>query len=220
MKKVQSKPNFSFETPFFNKSQRVCGIDEVGRGAWAGPVVAAAVVLGEPLEGLRDSKTLTHRQRETLYSNIIDTADTGIGWATPQEVDTLNIVQATFLAMRRAVGSLKHPVDHALIDGNAMCSGLPCPATTIVKGDQISLSIAAASIIAKVARDRYMHMLGTAFPAYEWQSNVGYGVQKHSQALAQHGACVHHRQSFKPVKRIIDLCSKTQHPVKERYFSP
>lgn len=200
MRKAANKPDFSFEAGFITQKLRVCGIDEVGRGAWAGPVVAAAVVLHAPMESVNDSKTLSPSRREHLYTHILDHADVGIGWATPAEIDTHSIVQATFLAMHRAVLNLNQPVDHALIDGHMICPYLTCASTAVVKGDQRSQSIAAASIVAKVARDRYMHMLARSYPAYGWNTNVGYGVKHHTCAMEAHGPCIHHRRSFSPVQ--------------------
>jgi len=189
----------------------VCGIDEVGRGPLAGPVVAAAVII--PAQGLpdeiashiRDSKKLSPKQREALFQPLMELCDASIAEASVEEIDTLNILQATFLAMRRALEGLPHPPAHALIDGNKKPPGLLCPATTIVKGDDKSLSIAAASIVAKVTRDRFMAKLAETFPGYGWETNAGYGTATHLAALTQLGPTIWHRRSFAPVAQAIAL---------------
>jgi len=183
---------------------RVCGIDEVGRGPWAGPVMAAAVIL-DPDNipyGLNDSKKLSRKRRETLYPQIIETARVGIGAASVEEIDRHNILQATFIAMRRAVANLPCPPDHALVDGNRLPE-LDCPASPVVKGDNISLSIAAASIIAKVERDFLMQDLSKIYPEYGWESNAGYGTRHHAQALSLVGPSRFHRLSFAPISKLI-----------------
>lgn len=178
----------------------IAGIDEVGRGPLAGPVVAAAVVLpAEPrIEGLADSKALTEAKRERLCEEILRTADVGIGWATTREIDRINILQATHLAMNRAVRRLADPPVHLLVDGRPVDS-LPLPQTAIVKGDAKCACISAASIVAKVLRDRYMVGLARRFPAYGFDRNKGYGSEQHRSALEDCGPCRHHRRSFFPV---------------------
>lgn len=178
----------------------VCGVDEAGRGPWAGPVIAAAVILDPALapDGIDDSKRLSERQRERLYEAILASSQTGIGAASVAEIDKLNILQATLLAMARAVAALPVAPGHALIDGNR-APALPCATTTVIKGDGRSLSIAAASIIAKVHRDRLMRDLAQEFPVYGWEQNKGYGTDRHRSALSRAGISPHHRLSFAPM---------------------
>lgn len=194
-------PDFSYETRI---GGRIAGVDEVGRGPLAGPVTAAAVVLNANAipPGLNDSKKLTARMRGELLDMLLTRAEVSLGWASVEEIDALNIRNATFLAMTRALAGLA-PVDHALIDGNALPPDLPCPATTIVKGDGRSLSIAAASIAAKVGRDAHMMALSRQFPGYGWERNAGYPTAAHKQALLDLGVTPHHRRSFKPVHNIL-----------------
>lgn len=181
---------------------RVAGIDEAGRGPLAGPVVAAAVVLRDGFvpPGLDDSKTLAAAERERLFDLILSHAEVGVGSASATEIDRVNIRQATFLAMRRAVFALPAPADHALIDGRDVPAGLPCAATAIVGGDGLSLSIAAASIVAKVVRDRMMTRLCEADPRYGHGRHMGYPTPAHRAALAEHGPSPHHRMTFGPVR--------------------
>jgi len=181
----------------------VAGIDEAGRGPLAGPVVAAAVVLGEGHipAGIDDSKKLTARRRAALFEALFEharsgTVQIGVGQASVAEIGALNILGASLLAMRRAVCALDRLPDFALVDGNRM-PDLPCPARTVVKGDATSLSIAAASIIAKVTRDRIMTRLARDFPAYGWEKNAGYGTRQHREALSLVGPSPHHRKGFK-----------------------
>ena len=183
----------------------VCGIDEAGRGPWAGPVVAAAVILDAALmpEGIDDSKRLTPRRRGLLAGLIRQTARTGTGLASVAEIDSLGIVPATDLAMARAVAALDTPPVHALVDGRHLPKDLGCPATTIIKGDQQSLSIAAASIIAKVTRDQMMVALSQQFPGYSWETNKGYGTKAHQSGLEKLGPTPHHRHSFRPIHKIL-----------------
>ncbi len=182
----------------------VAGIDEAGRGPWAGPVVAAAVILDRDHtpSGLDDSKRLSASRREDLYRALVRGADVGIGVATVDEIDELNILQATFLAMRRAAEAVTAKPELALVDGNA-APGLSCPVRTIVKGDQKCPSIAAASIVAKVTRDRLMTELAREYPNYGWERNKGYGTKDHRQALIRHGVTPHHRRSFKPIHKML-----------------
>lgn len=183
----------------------VCGVDEAGRGPLAGPVVAAAVILrhGRIPTGLNDSKQLTHEMRETLYPRIVEMAvAVGVGEASVGEIDLVNIRQATHLAMARAVRALSVQAAVALVDGND-APALPCPCETLVGGDGISLSIAAASIVAKVIRDRGMVALHAEHPGYNWASNKGYGTPEHYSGLRLHGVSVHHRRSFAPIYNIL-----------------
>jgi ribonuclease HII len=183
----------------------VCGIDEVGRGPWAGPVVAAAVILHPDSipEGLNDSKRLPPHRREELCATLQTCATIGIGRASVAEIATMNILQASFLAMRRAVAALRQRPALALVDGHMLPPGLPCPARAIVGGDGLALSIAAASIVAKVARDQLMVTLSQQFPGYGWETNMGYGTRDHASALARLGVTPHHRRSFEPVHKIL-----------------
>jgi ribonuclease HII len=181
-------------------SGRIAGIDEVGRGPWAGPVVAAAVILPEDaaLCGLADSKTLDEAERERLCAEILSIADVGIGWATTRWVDRLNILQATYRAMRSAVARLREAPVHLLVDGREVPS-LPYAHTALVKGDARCACIAAASIVAKVVRDRFMMRTASRYPAYGFEKNKGYGTPEHRAALAAAGPCLLHRSSFAPV---------------------
>ena len=177
---------------------RVCGIDEAGRGPLAGPVFAAAVVLkpGTEIPGLNDSKKLTAKKREELFERILEVADDySVASATEREIDELNILQATFLAMERAFTGLRKTPDAALVDGNRD-PGLPVPVTTVVKGDARSMSIAAASILAKVSRDRYMLEVAKLFPEYQFEKHKGYGTKLHYEMLQKYGISEVHRQSF------------------------
>src|ERR1700760_2426636 len=183
----------------------VCGVDEAGRGPLAGPVVAAAVILqkGRIPRGLNDSKQLDEETREALFPQIMDMAvAVGVGEASVDEIDLLNIRQATHLAMARAVRALHIAAAFALVDGND-APALPCPCDTLVDGDARSVSIAAASIIAKVTRDRMMDALHGEHPHYGWITNKGYGTAEHLSALSRHGVTLHHRRSFAPVHNIL-----------------
>ena len=181
---------------------RVCGVDEVGRGPWAGPVVAAAVILDRDwdADGVDDSKRLTAAVRARLRREIEAHAEIGTGQASVCEIDRLNILNATLLAMRRAVAALPRVPECALVDGNRL-PDLPCPAQAVTGGDARSLSIAAASIVAKVERDRLMAGLAADFPGYGWERNAGYGTPEHAAALERLGVSPHHRRSFAPVAR-------------------
>jgi ribonuclease HII len=183
---------------------RIVGVDEAGRGPLAGPVTAAAVWLDPAAipPGLNDSKALSEARREALFAQIIARADVGIGHASPAEIDALNILQATFLAMRRAIAALRSPPDMALIDGNRLPRDLPCAAQAIVKGDARVLSIAAASVIAKVTRDRIMRDLDARHPGYGWAENAGYPTKRHINAIAALGITPEHRRSFAPIRNM------------------
>jgi ribonuclease HII len=183
----------------------ICGVDEAGRGPLAGPVVAAAVILqqGKIPRGLNDSKQLTEEMRESLYPRILAMAvAVGVGEASVGEIDLVNIRQATHLAMARAVRALTVPAAFALVDGND-APPLPCPCETLVGGDGLSLSIAAASIVAKVTRDRQMVALHQEHPGYNWVRNKGYGTPDHLAGLRTCGVTIHHRRSFAPVHHIL-----------------
>ncbi len=179
---------------------RVAGIDEVGRGSLAGPVIAAAVVLNvaslpmQLLADIDDSKRLRPQKREALLTSLTACADIGIGHADVAEIDAHNILQATFLAMARAIGMLG-VVDSAIVDGKYAPS-LPCSVIPLVKGDSCAASIAAASIVAKVTRDRLMRRMAAVHPGYGWETNVGYGTTSHLKAINKLGLTPHHRRSF------------------------
>lgn len=199
---MKTAPTFEFEA---TAPHPVCGVDEVGRGPWAGPVTAAAVIL-DPANipaGLNDSKKLSKARREGLYTEIMASAMVSIASASVQEIDQINILQATFLAMQRAVKSLDITPVFALIDGNKIPPNLPCDAQAIVKGDARSLSISAASIVAKVTRDRLMCDLSATYPGYSWETNMGYGTKAHQEGLARLGITPHHRVSFKPIHNML-----------------
>jgi ribonuclease HII len=184
----------------------VCGVDEAGRGPWAGPVHAAAVILHPRRvpKGLNDSKKLSASQREALEIEIKSRALAwGVGFATVEEIAKLNILHATGLAMRRAVEAMQTAPAHALVDGN-YAFPLPCPVKTVIKGDGLSCSIAAASILAKVARDRLMAELDQVFPGYGFAAHKGYGAPLHIEALAQLGPCAIHRMSWAPIRLMLE----------------
>ncbi|MFO1143213.1 MAG: ribonuclease HII [Amaricoccus sp.] len=195
-------PDFSHER---DCPRPVCGIDEVGRGPWAGPVVAAAVILDPEAipEGLDDSKRLPALRRDELAARLHAAAIVGIGVASVAEIEAMNILQASFLAMRRAVAGLAQRPALALVDGHLQPPGLPCPCRPIVGGDGLALSIAAASIVAKVARDRMMVALAQQFPGYGWETNMGYGTKAHADGLARLGISPHHRRSWRPIHNIL-----------------
>lgn len=199
-------PDFTFENKLAARGfMRVAGVDEAGRGPLAGPVAAAAVILPAafscPL--LDDSKKLTKRRRELVYREI--TGDPDVVWSVamvgPEEIDSLNILRATHKAMALAVSALSKTPDIALVDGLPV-KGLPVFHEALVKGDGLSLSIAAASVIAKVTRDRFMESIDREFPAYGFARHQGYGTREHLEALRKHGPCRHHRRSFQPVSQL------------------
>jgi ribonuclease HII len=185
----------------------IAGLDEVGRGPLAGPVVSAAVVLDldNVPEGLADSKALTAAKREALFPEILATSHVGIASVSHQEIDTINIRQASLLAMCRALAALPCKPDMAFVDGNDPPS-LPCSTEAVIKGDSRIASIAAASIVAKVVRDRMMARLGQAYPAYGFASNAGYSTKAHLTVIASEGPCPFHRLSFSPLRQgLLDL---------------
>jgi len=199
-------PHYIFESRMLKTmAGPIAGVDEAGRGPLAGPVVAAAVILDRKKipKGLNDSKKMTAETREVAFAAIqICAIAIGVGEASVDEIDLINIRQATHLAMARAVRALATAPMFALVDGND-APALPCPCDTIVEGDGRSLSIAAASIIAKVTRDRMMLALHEEHPHYGWITNKGYGTGEHLEALGRHGPCRHHRRSFAPVHNIL-----------------
>lgn len=183
----------------------VAGVDEVGRGPLCGPVTAAAVIL-DPARipaGIGDSKALSAATRERLCAEILATAQVSVAHASVEEIDRLNILRASHLAMERAVAGLPVAPGFVLVDGNRLPASLPCPARAVVKGDAKSLSIAAASIVAKVMRDRIMVDLAQQHPGYGWEKNAGYPTQDHLAALLNLGVTPHHRRSFRPVHNIL-----------------
>lgn len=182
----------------------VAGVDEAGRGPWAGPVVAAAVILDEARipAGLDDSKKISHARREALFDEILGNAIVAVGISEVALIDRVNILNASLAAMVEAVNRLSKRPAHLLIDGNQM-PDVQIQAETVVKGDARCLSIAAASIIAKVTRDRMMLALDADYPAYGWGQNKGYGTRRHQEALERVGVSPHHRRSFKPIKALL-----------------
>ncbi|MFT5488723.1 MAG: ribonuclease HII [Paracoccaceae bacterium] len=200
-------PDFSIER---DCGGRVAGIDEAGRGPWAGPVVAAAVILPPDLpdeltNGLDDSKKLSATRRESLFEalKICPGIDYGIGAASVTEIEHDNILAATYTAMCRAVDALDHVPETALVDGNLLPPNLPCPGRTVIKGDSLSLSIAAASIFAKVTRDRIMTSLSLRYPGYHWDRNAGYGTKQHQDGLRALGVTCHHRRTYAPIAKML-----------------
>ncbi|WP_170328081.1 ribonuclease HII [Ruegeria arenilitoris] len=199
-------PDYEFENAAAVQGYlRIAGVDEVGRGPLAGPVVAAAVILNpeDIPEGLNDSKKLTAKRRAALETAIRDRAEVALAEATVAEIDEHNILRASHLAMERAVAALDPPPDYLLIDGNMIPRGLTIPSQAVVKGDAHSVSIAAASIIAKNWRDRLMVDLAQQHPGYGWETNAGYPSKQHREALQNLGVTPHHRRSFKPVHNIL-----------------
>jgi len=198
-------PHYRYELRWLKTiSGPIAGVDEAGRGPLAGPVFAAAVILDKKHipKGLDDSKKMSEAAREKAFGKIMECATVGIGEASVDEIDLVNIRQATHLAMARAVRALFPVPAFALVDGND-APALPCPCETIVEGDARSLSIAAASIVAKVTRDRMMLLLDAEHPGYGWRTNKGYGTQAHLKALNALGPCRHHRRSFAPVYQML-----------------
>ncbi|NKI73211.1 ribonuclease HII [Dickeya sp. CFBP 2040] len=191
----------------YPKAHCIAGVDEVGRGPLVGAVVTAAVILdpNRPIVGLADSKTLSEKRRLALYDEIREKALAwSLGRAEPEEIDSLNILHATMLAMQRAVAGLPITPDFVLIDGNR-CPALPMPSQAVVKGDSRVAEISAASILAKVTRDREMEVLDQQFPEYGFAQHKGYPTAYHLEKLATLGATLHHRRSFGPVKRVLGL---------------
>lgn len=198
----------------------LAGVDEAGRGAWAGPVVAAAVCLPNPappeLHQVRDSKLLPPKKREFLFEAILRNAlSCGVGFASHEEVDRLNVLQATFKAMARALEQISIPVHLAAVDGRSLIPDLRMPQKAVVDGDAKSLSIAAASILAKVTRDRWMREISSRHPFYGFELHKGYGTELHQQRLSLHGPCEIHRKSYAPIrelsKQIAGFSAKQEH---------
>jgi len=207
-------PDFSLEA---QHQGFIVGLDEVGRGPWAGPVVACAFVFAEyhMPDGLNDSKLLTVQKRLAMQTHLQAMQSDGLcqfalGECSPAEIDQYNILEASKRAMQRAFKHLQDllpgPITHALVDGNQPPE-LPCPLTPVIKGDQVSASIAAASNIAKVQRDQAMCELAKTFPHYGWETNAGYGTKQHQAGLAAHGVTPHHRRSWRPIQEILKQCA-------------
>lgn len=196
--------DYSFEMSAINKGYKsICGVDEAGRGPLAGPVYAAAVILpfGTEIDGLNDSKKLSEKKRDELFDVINKVAiSISVGVASEKEIDEINILNATFLAMKRAVLGLEIPADYAIIDGNR-APNLEIPAETVVKGDGKVMSVAAASIIAKVSRDRFMLKMAEQYPEYQFEKHKGYGTKLHYEMIEKYGVSPIHRKSF--LKKIL-----------------
>jgi ribonuclease HII len=206
----RSLPDYELERTAIEFGARyVCGMDEVGRGPWAGPIVAAAVILDPQAipEGLDDSKRLTAKRRKCLHDALLECAHVGIGEASVEEIAALNISGAGFLAMERAMHLLPVEPDLAMVDGQHLPPSLPCRGRAIIGGDARSASIAAASIVAKVYRDRCMVALAQQFGGYGWETNVGYGTRAHMAGLLAHGVTPHHRRTFQPIHNILTRCA-------------
>ena len=203
---MSSFPTYKYEEKLkLQGYSNIVGVDEVGRGPIAGPVFAAAVVLDPnhiPM-GLNDSKKLSAKKRNLILSEIMKHADVSVGSASEREIEERNILQASHLAMVRAIDGLKSVPGYILIDGNLVPSSLDIPATALIRGDASSVSIAAASIVAKVKRDLVMCDLGQHFPGYGWEKNAGYPTQQHLSALQDLGITPHHRRTFRPVRNIL-----------------
>ena len=206
-------PDFSLEESLgLSTSAVIVGVDEVGRGPLAGPVTAAAVFVDRQkitldlLTKIDDSKKISQKKHATISKQIESIAIIGIGWASSGEIDQLNILEATMLAMQRAISSLRKQIildpDYILIDGNKV-PRLDFPSKAIVRGDEKSLSIAAASIVAKNKRDAFMSSLAKLYPGYGWEKNAGYGTREHRAAIEREGITVHHRRSFKPIANYL-----------------
>lgn len=199
--------------PAFDRAARkraggpVCGVDEAGRGPWAGPVVAAAVTFphGVTVKGVADSKVLSPDVRQTLYSEIVAKADVSVVVASSSRIDTMNIREATLWAMTRAVAGLCEMPRLVLVDGKDVPKGLCCAGEAVIDGDAKSSAIAAASIVAKVTRDRLMQHMALSFPDYGFDRHKGYGTKDHQAALASFGPTVHHRRSFRPIRILLGL---------------
>jgi ribonuclease HII len=193
--------DFSIENSF---NGVIAGVDEAGRGPWAGPVVAGAVILDRNNfpDGIDDSKKLSAKKREIIFEQLQKVAQIGIGIVGVQEIDKLNILQASMLAMQKAVEALPVLPDIVLVDGNKK-PNLQCETHAIIKGDSKSLSIAAGAIVAKVTRDRIMQQIAVEHPFYGWEKNSGYGTKIHQEGLLKYGITIHHRKSFKPIAKIL-----------------
>jgi len=210
---VRAVPTFDLEAELMDELRGpIVGVDEAGRGPWAGPVVVAAVILNPDRipEGLNDSKVLTAEAREDRYAEIMATSCVSIVIGHVRRIDRDNILQATMWGMRTAYRGLQTPAAMTLIDGNIVPKRFPCKASALVGGDGRSVSIAAASIVAKVTRDRLMVKLAKRYRRYGWESNKGYGTPEHARAIKTHGVCTHHRRSFSPIELALQLLNNVQ----------
>ena len=210
---VRAVPTFDLEAELMDELRGpIVGVDEAGRGPWAGPVVVAAVILNPDRipEGLNDSKVLTAEAREDRYAEIMATCCVSIVIGHVRRIDRDNILQATMWGMRTAYRGLQTPAAMTLIDGNIVPKRFPCKASALVGGDGRSVSIAAASIVAKVTRDRLMVKLAKRYRRYGWESNKGYGTPEHARAIKTHGVCTHHRRSFSPIELALQLLNNVQ----------
>ncbi len=209
---VRPLPSFDLEAELMERHHGpVVGIDEAGRGPWAGPVVVAAVILNPDRipEGLNDSKVLTAEAREDRYVEIMATSCVSVVIGQVRRIDRDNILQASLWGMRMAYRGLQVPAAAVLIDGNIVPKRFPCrTARAVIGGDGLSLSIAAASIVAKVTRDRLMVKLARRYRRYGWESNKGYGTPEHARAIKKHGVCTHHRRSFSPIEEALRLLNQ------------
>lgn len=208
---MSNAPTLEYEIGLWESGQfRIAGVDEVGLGCLAGPIVAAAVLLPSdlvPIAGIRDSKKLSELQRNKLYGQIQQQAIAiGVGMASVAEIEEINVLQASYRAMQRAIGRIQ-PLDHALIDGRKIKVDFGIPITTIIKGDTLSYSIACASIVAKVRRDRFMTRLAGRYPGYGWERNRGYGTAQHLSGLRSLGVTPWHRKTYSPVRTVIEQLS-------------
>ena len=187
------------------KNQIVSGVDEAGRGSWAGPVVSAAVILKNysGVDNLADSKTLSPKKRNEIFENLKKNTIIGVGFSSVQEITKLNILQATFLSMTRAINALSEIPDLLLIDGNIVPPKIKIRSKAVVKGDKLIPEISAASIVAKVIRDSHMKILDNKYPGYNFRNNAGYGVSNHLEALKSLGVTPIHRHTFKPIHNIL-----------------
>jgi len=207
----RTPPTFDLEAELMDQLRGpIVGIDEAGRGPWAGPVVVAAVILNPDRipEGLNDSKLLTADAREDRYAEIMATSCVSIIIGQVRRIDRDNILQATLWGMRAAYRGLQTPAATALIDGNVVPRRFPCKARALIGGDGRSVSIAAASIVAKVTRDRLMVKLSRRYRRYGWEQNKGYGTAEHARAIKKHGVCTHHRRSFSPIELALQLLNQ------------
>jgi ribonuclease HII len=192
-----------FDKPYVNTYKLIAGVDEAGRGALAGPVVAASVILKSEIEGINDSKQLSPKKRELLFEQIVENSIFSVGIATPEEIDVYNILNATRMAIRRAVVAMKHKPKYLLIDGRNLSMD-EYHGECIIEGDSKSASIAAASILAKVYRDRLMINLDMLYPEYCYASNKGYGTKKHLEAIKKYEPTIWHRLTFQPVRNCLN----------------
>lgn len=184
----------------------IMGIDEVGRGCWAGPLVAGAVILNRSIAGLRDSKKLTKAQRQKLDAEIrVHAVAIGIGWVTPAEIDEIGLTAAVGLAMERAVAEIQEPYDEMIIDGNYNFLPTHAGSKCVIKADDTVPAVSAASIVAKVARDNYMSKVAKVYPGYAFENHVGYGTLLHRTALEEQGVCDLHRRSFAPIRALLEV---------------